>query len=66
MRWKRHDYSSPPPPPNDRSPSNEALRFHEMFDVENDASVIGIGRVLTQEYHPVAYFSEKLNKAKQK
>jgi hypothetical protein len=27
---------------------------------------IGIGGVLHQECHPIAYFSEKLNEAKQK
>lgn len=35
--------------------------FNKVFEIFFDASEIGIGGILNQHYHQVAYFNKKLN-----
>jgi hypothetical protein len=47
------------------SPILALLDFDKTFVVEVDASGIGIGGVLMQEHHPIAFISRALNKQQQ-
>lgn len=40
--------------------------FSHEFQLETDASGLGIGTILSQHVHPIAYFSQKLSPHMQK
>lgn len=45
------------------APISKLLDFNKAFEFSCDASQEGIGGILSQNGHPVAYFSEKLNES---
>lgn len=48
------------------SPVLALPNFDQPFEVDVDASGLGIGVVLSRNSHPIEYFSEKLSPSRQK
>ena len=42
------------------------LDFKKLYEVECDASISGLGAILSQEGHPLAFYSKKLSEPRKK